>query len=368
MNIVFVADVNSPHTSRWIDPLIDRGYAVSIFSYAPVNKQSSGAEVVDLTLINNTPKLRFLVWAREIRRRLKKDRPDLLHAHQVQAAGWLGGLADMHPFVLTAWGSDLLVNPFRSRLSRFLTMRTIASCDILTLPSKHMYEMALSLGIGASKMRFIPWGIDPEPFRPRQENRVAIRSQFGLSGDDIVVLSPRGMRMLYNHDIVIEAVAKLLADEPRLKLVFIRPNVAGQYVDKLASMVQALGIDGAVRWIPYQRSMADLGRVYRMSDVVVSVPSSEGYGFTVFESLAAGTSTLISDLPVYGQVLEDGVNTVKVPVGDAKATELALWSLISDANLRSRLRRRGLETEPYTTIEDRVEKTVRLYKSLARQV
>lgn len=41
--------------------------------------------------------------------------PDILHAHYVTNYGLFGALCNFNPFVITAWGSDILIVP-ESRL------------------------------------------------------------------------------------------------------------------------------------------------------------------------------------------------------------------------------------------------------------
>ena len=74
----------------------------------------------DLTRHTNVRKLRYLVWARAVRQLVRKIKPDVLHAHQVASAGWLGAAANYHPLLVSAWGSDLLVGTRRSWTQRLL--------------------------------------------------------------------------------------------------------------------------------------------------------------------------------------------------------------------------------------------------------
>jgi glycosyltransferase involved in cell wall biosynthesis len=175
------------------------------------------------------------------------------------------------------------------------------------------------------------------------------------------------MDPLYNHDVVLAAARRAADREPNLKLAFIRPSPPNDYVRTLEELVQDQGMQHLVRWLPFQDSMDRLGQIYRMCDVVVSIPSSEGYGMTVYECLAAGSALIISDLPVFTSTVKDGVDVMKVPVRSVAATEAALSRLAEDDRLRENLEARSQRSGALVTIEERVERILNLYYSLATQ-
>jgi glycosyltransferase involved in cell wall biosynthesis len=79
----------------------------------------------------------------------------------------------------------------------------------------------------------------------------------------------------------------------------------------------------------------DLGALYAGALAVVLPSWLEGFGLPPVEGLAAGTPAIVSDLPVFREVLGDGA--LYVPPGDAEALADALLSLAGDPALRARL-------------------------------
>jgi glycosyltransferase involved in cell wall biosynthesis len=79
----------------------------------------------------------------------------------------------------------------------------------------------------------------------------------------------------------------------------------------------------------------DLGALYAGALAVVLPSWLEGFGLPPVEGLAAGAPAIVSDLPVFREVLGDGA--LYVPPGDAEALAAALLSLERDPALRSRL-------------------------------
>jgi glycosyltransferase involved in cell wall biosynthesis len=83
----------------------------------------------------------------------------------------------------------------------------------------------------------------------------------------------------------------------------------------------------------------DLGPLYAGALAVVLPSWLEGFGLPPVEGLAAGAPAIVSDLPVFREVLGDGA--LYVPAGDAGALADALLTLASDQTLRARLLEAG---------------------------
>ncbi|RME51259.1 MAG: glycosyltransferase family 1 protein [Caldilineae bacterium] len=368
MRLCYIANANSIHTVRWITPFLERGDEIYLLSPRRVERRWEGLKaLVDLTQLTNTPKMRFVRWGGWIRRYLRDIQPDILHAHQIVNAGWLGTMAGYHPFVVSSWGSDLLAEPHKSAWRRFLLKMVLRRCDRLTVPSPLMHEAALALGVPPRRLRLIPWGIETDVFTPTPDDRRATRRQFGLAEDVPVVLCPRGISPIYNVDIVLEAIHTLVSSGLNLQLVLLQFNVDATYRETLESMVVAYGLTPHVRWLPSRQTPSDMARLYRMADVMVSIPASEGYGFTVYEAMAAGCPTVISDLPLFREELEHGLHTLKVPVRNAPETAKALQTMLTNEPLRQKLRDNALRICRGKSTQNRIEQTSLLYAELAAQ-
>ena len=83
----------------------------------------------------------------------------------------------------------------------------------------------------------------------------------------------------------------------------------------------------------------DLGSLYAGALAVVLPSWLEGFGLPPVEGLAAGSPAIVSDLPVFREVLGGGA--LFVPPGDVVALADALLELASDLGLRARLLEAG---------------------------
>jgi glycosyltransferase involved in cell wall biosynthesis len=364
VRLLFVADANSIHTNRWVAPLVERGDEIHVLSYLSVRREIPGVKTIDLTQMVNIRKLRFAYWGLWTHQYARRFRPDVLHVQQLHGPGWIGAMACYHPFVATAWGSDLLVEPHGPALRRSLLNIVLAKCNRVTVPSQLLYDSARQLGVPAAKLRLIPWGLDTGVFSPQPDDRAATRQSLGLAVDSKVVLCPRAVARLYNQDVLLGAVKAVIAEVPGVVLLLLRYNTNEAYLRELVELVSTLGLEEHVVWLPAQETPSDMARLYRMSDVMVSIPSSEGYGATVYESMASGCPAIITDLPAFVGEVTDGVQALKVSVRDADQTASAIRRVIDSRALRDELRANGLALCRGKSTKVRAEQTSTLYREL----
>lgn len=120
----------------------------------------------------------------QIRRALRRERFDLVHAHY-GLAGWCAALAGAKPLVVTFHGTDVR-HPTVGRLSRRLARRA----DLVAGASRELFEPAAErpgLPRPAGRSAVLPTGADLERFQPRP--RAEARRRLGLD--------PRGRYLLF---------------------------------------------------------------------------------------------------------------------------------------------------------------------------
>ena len=92
--------------------------------------------------------------------------------------------------------------------------------------------------------------------------------------------------------------------------------------------------------------------LFAAADASVLSSSWENFPHSVVESLAVGTPVIATRAGGVAEVVEDGVNGLLVPVGDAGALAAAVRRYFADEGLRERLRAqrrelgRGLPARP----------------------
>lgn len=335
MRLCLIANPNSIHTRRWVRHFADLGHDLHLIGEKTLTTQPpAGAAFHDLTQQNNAAKLRYLVWAQAVRRLVRQIQPDVLHAHQVASAGWLGAAAGFRPLLVTAWGSDLLLGAARSPVQRQLARWTLRRADYITCVSQPLLEAALALGVDRQRIELAPWGVDTTVFRPGDTS-----ATLGVTGEaGPLVLSIRGVQPVYQPLTVAAAIPLVLARRPDARFMIRTYSADAGLLAEFRRQVAAAGAADAVAYVgdlPDDRAIADL---YRQAAVVISVPSSDGAPQSVLEAMACGAAPVVSDLPSLRAWVRPEQEGLLTPVGDARALADAVVRLLDDPALHASIR------------------------------
>jgi glycosyltransferase involved in cell wall biosynthesis len=344
MRLCLIAN-RSIHTQRFTRSLLEMGHDVTLIGFGVAHvPMPSAVQLLDAA--GGLPraargKLRWPFWALAVRRTVRALRPDVLHAHQVATGGWLGAAAGYHPFLVTAWGSDLMVGARRSRPQRWLAERVLRKADYVTCVSKSLAEAAIGLGAKVDRLEVAPWGVDTAIYHPA-EDRAALRQRLGL-GTRPVVLSARSVKPVYNPLDIAHAIPLVLDACPQAVVVVRSHNSDPELLAQFREIVRACGVAASVRYIGELAGEEAIADLYRAADVAVSVPSSDGTPSSVLEALACGAVPVVSDVPSLREWVANGREALFVPVHDVASLGAAIVRLLSEENLRRRMAASGAE-------------------------
>jgi glycosyltransferase involved in cell wall biosynthesis len=372
MRLSFVAHPNSIHTRRWVAWFARAGHEVTIVDPVGVQLESGLPPDVDVVHPERAAGLGPLGWLRRrarLRRVLADLRPDVVHAHYLARFGWAAADAGVHPLVVSPWGSDLLQVPARRLRTRLWNRRALRLADLVTVSSDGMREAAIAAGARPDRIRHVHHGVDTQRFSPGPAAS-AFRQRAGIAEGELVVVSPRTIAPLYRHDVVVDAMAELGRRLPRTPWLVVSARGADPAsLVELRARATAAGIDERLRVLD-DVLPDDLPDLYRLADVVVSVPETDSFAVSLLEAMACRRPVVASDVPAVAPVL-GGLDPVArqlvVPVGDAFATATALErALLLDETERhglgEALRNHVVRTAEYDTSMATMEG---LYRELA---
>lgn len=336
LRLCIISNPNSIHTHRWVDYFVQRGHEVTLIGDLPLQRAApAGVRYVDLPGEGGGGKLRYVGWSRTVRRIVRDLRPDVLHAHYVASTGWLGAAAGYHPFLVTAWGSDLLVNVQRSAVQRQLARWVLRSADYATCVSQGLAAAARQLGAKPQRLEVAPWGVDTAVFRPA-DDRDALRQRLGMDRA-LTVISVRSLKPVYNPLVIADAFALVAQQAPDVRFVVRTHN---SDADLLAEFQRRIAAAGATDAVSYAGDLTDdraIAEGYAASDIAVSVPRSDGTPSSVLEAMACGAAPVLSDLPSLREWVVSEQEGLFVAAGDAGALTAAVLRLVRDETLRGRL-------------------------------
>jgi glycosyltransferase involved in cell wall biosynthesis len=342
LRLAFLGDPNSFHFRRWVTFFAQRGHHVTLLVPKGLVVEPPLPTSIAIEAIHRfRPRsllapISFVRSCWSVRRAVGRVHPDILNAHFLTVHGWQARLAGFHPFVVTLWGSDVFVAPRRWRAVRFMAGFTLRSADLVMANSEALLQGGLALGAPRDRSVIVQWGVDMTRFSPGPDP-VELRRRLGLDGLR-VVFSPRLLQPIYRQEIVIAALAALPSD---VVVVMTARLGTPPQLESLRDMAKELDLTERVLILP-EFADADMADVYRLAEVVITVPASDSTPSSILEALACGCQIVASDLPSVREWLFDLDPEALVPVDDAPATAAALTrALRRNTADRAEIGRRG---------------------------
>ena len=336
MRICFVAGPESIHTRRWVTWFVDRGHDVHVvFPHSFLRAGTAQIPGAVMHPLSTTP-----VFSRSshlllqpvdyfrMKRIIQGLRPDIVHAHYVRDYGFRAAATGFHPLVLTVWGSDVLVDPVRSRLMRWEVARTLRKADLITCDAEHIIPAILALSGPSADIRIVRFGIDTSLFAPCTPD-AALKERLGLSGRRVVV-STRSLRPIYDIQTLIRSVPLVLREVPEAAFLIIGGGTLG---DSLRELAESLGIADAVRFtgpVPNE----ELPSYLSLSEVYVSTSLSDaGIAASTAEAMACGLPAVVSDFGDNGKWVHEREGGFIFPCGDHEVLAGRIVWLLKDPAL-----------------------------------
>ena len=278
----------------------------------------------------------------------------VLHGQFVRRYGWQAALSSFHPLVISPWGSDLLKVKPRQLRTRWWNRFALRAADLVTVSSEGMRAAAIRSGARSERIELIHHGVDTGRFSPGPPS-VALAERTAADGQPIVA-SPRSIRPLYRQDVVVDALGHLSRGDRRPILVLSARGADPDELARLRRRAQKVGVQEQLRIlddVPHE----ELHDLFRLADVVVSVPESDSFPVTLLEAMACGRPIVASDLPAVTPVLatiDPMAAELVAPVGDAAATARAIERALGLSDderhrLGDRLRAHVVQTADYDT-------------------
>jgi glycosyltransferase involved in cell wall biosynthesis len=140
-------------------------------------------------------------------------------------------------------------------------------------------------------------------------------------------------------DELIRSVSQLVTIVPGLHLVAVG---AGDDLSRLKRLAANLKVADRVHFLE-GLSCEEIAACYANAELFVLPSAGEGFGLVFLEAMAFSKPVVGASCGGTTDIVEDGINGLLVPPGDAGALAQALGRLLGDEPLRAGLGQRGAE-------------------------
>jgi len=331
MRICYLADAMSVHTRKWAGYFADRGHEVHLVSENMLEGDSlPNIEFHHLRKVQSVRIIPLLVLMVRIKRLINKVRPDILHAHYATTYGFWAALTMFHPFVLTVWGSDILITPDNSRLAKYKTKFLLRRADLITCDADHVLGRMIELGAERQKIRLVFFGVDTEVFTPSRRDH-DFRKEMKLEQDSLIVISLRNLNPIYDVESLVRAVPLVLRNVPRARFIIAGKGEQENYLKDLA---QSLGVAYNIRFVGSIPNV-EMPRYLSSSDVYVSTSLSDaGIAASTAEAMACQMPVIITDVAENRKWVKDKEGGFIVPPKDPMILAERIVYLLENKSIR----------------------------------
>ncbi|MCI0432993.1 MAG: glycosyltransferase [Gemmatimonadetes bacterium] len=277
------------------------------------------------------PGLRTLVIPLRLSRWLRHRRPDVVHVHSGVwcKAARAAHLARVPRVVYTMHGLDGVRPQYEPLIDAVGARYTT---DAVAVSAAFVPYLVDKAKMPRSRVRVIPNGIDTQLFRPGPRTG-RVRRALGLAEDAIVIGHVARFSPVKNHDLLLDAFARVATHYPRAFLALIGD---GPLRGRIESRVEALGLRSRIGFLG---EVGNLHEVYPDLDILVLSSLTEAAPMSILEGMSSGLvviTTAVGGLPA---ILGGGEAGVLVPPADVGAFANALAAALSSPDGRARLGR-----------------------------
>lgn len=261
-------------------------------------------------------------------RHLKQIHPDVLHGYLSESNVLTLCFKLLSPSTRIIWGIrdsnmslehydwlDRLIFELECWLSRFVDLAIVNSHAGRTYHLAH--------GFPDTKMVVIPNGIDTERFKPDRSAGAAIRSEWGISEDTILIGLVGRLDPMKDHPTFLKAAALLCKEKRDVHFVCIGSGPQN-YAQELLHLANELGVAEKILWVG---GRGDMPAVYNALNIVCSTSAyGEGFANVIGEAMACKVPCVVTDVGDSARIV--GNTGIVVPATHPEAVKQGIMSLI----------------------------------------
>jgi len=347
VRIAFIGDGSLNHVRRWAGWFAGRGHDVLLLSFEDVD--GCGVPARRLRKRLPTKLAGYLAALGPLRREIARFEPDVVNALYVTGYGFVGVLAGRRPVVVSALGSDLLVDYPASAVHRAQVRFALSRADLVTTDADVLSAAAREAGAHADRILKAYFGIDETLFHPGD----AVRDS-----DPPLVVSTRNLHPVYDLDTLLGAAPAINGAGARIILCGDGPE-RGRLEERAARE----GLDAVFAGRQAPEAIAAL---LRRAAVYVSTARSDSTSVSLIEAMACGAVPVVTGIEANREWIDDGRGGRLVPPGDSAALAGAVADVLGDDAFAAAARERNRRiVEERGRFEDNMRRVEEAFLGLA---
>lgn len=252
--------------------------------------------------------------------------------------------------------------PFRTycRLTLYKALAFRLSHKIIAISESTKHEIMKYYKVPEDKIRVVYYGIDHDIFKPIEAVSLieAAKQRYGIEDDFIIYAGIINVRK--NITRLLQAFS-LLKKEHKFPHKLVLAGEESEVHPDVSLLLEQLDLRDEVLCIGFV-PQDDLPLLYNGAELLIYPSLYEGFGLPLLEAMACGTPVITSNISSMAEVAGDAGLLVDPYNVDAMAQ--GMYLLLSDTDLRNKLREKGLQRAQEFTWEKAAKETLEVYEEV----
>ena len=259
-----------------------------------------------------------------VRRLIREEGIDLIHAHAIMPDGFAGVLLGQRlflPVVCTVHGSDVNSYPYRNRPTLWATKWALKRVGHLVTVSRGLRGEVFSL-VGRRQIEVLHNGADPRKFKPRP--RMEARARLRLPIDKKIILFVGSLVPVKGVEFLLAAVSRLAREDTLLYVVG-----DGELMSALISLADDLGVQKVCRFVG-RRPYDEIPYWLSAADCLVLPSLSEGLPTILPEAMLCRVPIVATNVGGVPEIIRQGDSGLLVQPKDPVMLAAAIQALLKE--------------------------------------
>jgi glycosyltransferase involved in cell wall biosynthesis len=290
----------SPHILKWVKELV-KYFDVYLISSQDVHPEireyipDDKIRCLGLKVSESGGNIQFFRAILPVMKMINKIDPDYVNPHYITSHGTVAALAGIFSrkkniLIQSAWGTDVLVTPFRNKIYKVITRFALKQATLATADSPSVAGIIYDLA-GTETMTF-PFGLERLP-----------DAEFTDKDPDLF-FSNRTLNANSNIDTVLHLFRKIVDSNDKASLIIASE---GDKKEELIRLRNELKLKDQVQFTGFLTTV-EQANIYRKAQFYFSVLTSDALSVSLLEAMGFGCIPIVSDLPDNRDWIQNGKN------------------------------------------------------------
>lgn len=337
MKILILSAANNIHTVRWVNALDERGHDVHLVynsEHSPdIDKLSKNIKMYKLKYGGGYG---YYLNAIQLKSIFKRIKPDVVNAHYASGYGTLARVARLKRVILSVWGSDIFIFPYKKKINMKIIKKNILYADKIASTSFCMAQKVKEIINNNIDITITPFGVDTNNFKKYNEVTQANKREF-------VFGTVKSLKPIYGIDDIIKAfyiLKKRLHKEGIDEEIKLYIYGKGEQEKELKQLCLDLNIVNGVVFKGYIPNN-EVPKAINNIDVFCLGSTSESFGVAAIEAMACEVPIIATDADGFIEVLNGERAGYIVPKKSPESMADNMYKLLMDRELRISMGRLG---------------------------